>query len=783
MDKNNNSSFPSDFAPMGTKKSKEWILKACKAADGVARSPLFITRKLKFQMLRKYANGDYDVTKFENFKSAKGTTAGANLNWKIATPLPTIVENLVGQFENQGLKPKVKCLSSQSKTQYDNKLRELKTTLYIMSKKDELEKAGMNVDAVLSKRQKFADEDEVNLYMETDFKDDYTMAMQMAIDFVLNSNDEPYIKRKLFEDLVVLGMGVLDTRYDENFDVRVEWVKPEDFISDKVNNDNYSDSKYRGRYKEYTIDDIHRLSEGKLSEEALMDIAQKASGYSDNGAWDESWSYSGGYGRPYGSFKIRVLDLEYKSTDVLLYEKKPAKNGGFYLNKVNVKKSGKHEYVEKPITNIYKGTWVVGTDYMFNYGLRENMIREKLDNGCYSADTSFSLHPFTPNLREMVNTSLVGRVIGLIDAYILTNLKGQTIIAKSRTQGISLDVAMLGAITNALGEKNMKPLDLIDLMTDKSTYYYSSVTENGVILPNTSPIKEVPESSMNGLMTLAAHEQGILKALEFATGVPLSTIGAPPIDTLVGLQRAAAENRNNATRFINSAYKSILSRTCTSIVAMVQDSINGEAKKIDDYSMSIGELNTDMLEFTKELSGARFGIYTDVLPDAVEQQEFLEAVNKSASAGKITQAQAMKVGRIGKEQPEYAERLMFMYEKKNMKLEQEKAAQAAQAQAQANGQAAQMAEQARQQTLQLEWQLKSQYLQLEYQLKSQLSKVDFKEDVDIELVKGDIKSEHIILATGGGEEVKDKPEDDLRKTSVPREAGAIEPRVFPSKVQ
>ena len=216
---------------------------------------------------------------------------------------------------------------------------------------------------------------------------------------------------------------------------------------------------------------------------------------------------------------------------------------------------------------------------------------------------------------------------------------------------------------------------------------------------------------------------------------------------------------------------------------MVQDSIGGEAKKIDDYKMSIGEFSANILEFTKNLTSAQFAIFIDVLPDAVEQQNFIDMVNRALQSGTIKQSQAMKVLRIGKENPELAERVMAKYEKDNVEEAQMSAQMSAQAQAQANAQAAQLAEQAKQQTLQLEYQLKAQYLQLEYQLKGGMSQQDHREDVNLELVKGDIKSEHIELATGNDTNLPKKGNEGLKDTSFPKEAGQIEPRVFPSEVK
>jgi len=791
MAKKNNpfSPFPSDFVPQPQKKKADWIKQACKAAHSY--SNLHFTASLdserqKYIKLRKYAAGGYDKQKFKNLISGRGNTTVANYNLEIATPIPTVKENLVGQFENQGLKPKVKCLSPQGTTQYDKKIKELKTDRFLMSKADELLQAGVDIKTKLSGKVIVEDDEEIELYMDTNFKDDYTAAMQAAIDYVLEANDLEGFRRKVYEDLVVCGKGVIKVEFDENYDIRIRHVDVVQHISDYVKKDDFTDAKYQGEYMEMSIDDLAELAQEELSEENLMEIARSVAGKNGNGDWVQSWGtkyYPASIDevRPYGRFKVIVLDLEYKSVDKYRYEKKKAKGGGFYFDRINGKpKSENSEIVEKKLINIYKGKYIVGTEYVFDYGLKENMTREVI-NGNYSADTDFGFISFAPDIHDMRNTSLIERLIGLADAYILTNLKAQTIIAKSRTQGIRIDVSMLGAITNALGEKNIRPRDLIDMMEQTSTYYFSSITEKGTVLPNTMPISEVPESPMNGLQSLAMHEQGILRAMEFATGVPLSTLGAPPSDTLVGLQKAATENRNNATRFINHSYKSILSRASKVITLMVQDSIGGGAKKIDDYRMSIGNFSANMLDFTKDLTAVQFGIFIDILPDAVEQQNMLDMVNRGLQSGVLKQSQAMRVLRIGKENPELAERVMAFYEKKNTQEQQQSAQLNAQAQAQANAQAAQLAEQARQQTMQLEYQLKAQYLQLEYQLKGQMSQLDHREDVNLELVKGDIKAEHIEIATG--QENEGIEESDLRSMSFPKEAGQIEPRVFPTETQ
>lgn len=751
------SPFPSDFVPQAAKVKAYWIKQAAEAAHSYSNLNFLgnlDSERRKYIKLRKYAAGGYDNEKFKNIISGRGNTTTSTFNLEIATPLPTIKENLVGQFENQGLKPKVKCLSPESQTQYDNKLRELKANLILATKAPQLERVGVDVKQKLSGKVIIEDEEEMLLYMETDFKDDYTSAMQAAIDYILEANDLEYFRRKLYEDLVVCGKGCLKVSFDENYDIRIRHVDVVQHISDWVNTDNFKDAKYQGEYLQMTIDELAELSQDDLSEEDLINIARSVAGKDGNGDWVQSWGtkyYPASFtdSRPYGKFKVTVLDLEYKSVDTYLYEKKKAKGGGFYLDRVKGKpKKDTQEIISKKLTNIYQGKWIVGTDYVFDYGLKENMTREKI-NGNYSGDTDFSFVTFAPDIRDMKNTSLIERLIGLADAYILTNLRAQSIISKARTQGIKIDVSMLGAITSALGEKNITPRQLVDLMEQTSTYYYSSVTENGDILPNNTPIAEVPESPMMGLQTLAAHEQGILRAMEFATGVPLSTIGAPPSDSLVGLQKVAAENRNNATRYINNAYKSILSRVCKVVTLMVQDAIGGEAKKIDDYKMSIGNFSADILNFTKELTAVQFGIFVDVLPDAIEQQNFIDALAVAVAQGQIKQSQKMRLSRIGRERPDLAERLMMVYERKNEQETLQRAQVNSQSQAQSQAQLAMVQVKTEMQKMAQEYQLKMQLETLKARMDAGLSAQEALQELKKTALEGEQKIEQILTAMMG----------------------------------
>jgi hypothetical protein len=240
------------------------------------------------------------------------------------------------------------------------------------------------------------------------------------------------------------------------------------------------------------------------------------------------------------------------------------------------------------------------------------------------------------------------------------------------------------------------------------------------------------------------------------SGVPISTVGAPDVRALVGNEKIAAENRNDATRFIDDAYKDLLERLANKIILTVQDSIE-YGDMLDFYSNAIGESFAQTGDFAKNFTGVQLGMFIEVAPDIAEQAFFEQSLLSAMQTDKIKQSDVYVLRDMAKTSLKAAAKYMQLWEDKYNKEKLEASAAQSQAQSEAAAQAAMMAEQAKQQTLQLEWNLKSQYLQLEYQLKEKLSAVDHKEKVNEQLVDGDVKEELI-------EKAAEVQEQQLKKT-------------------
>lgn len=771
--KSNFPPFPSDNTSQSEKKGLEWNKKWIKAAyEESSRQVVgnYEDNRKNFVNLRKYADGSQDKDKYKNLLSSDGNTAYLNLNYDVGTPAPSIIESLVGRLENQSMRVGTKTISPIAKTAYDKEYKRLKAQKLLASKKDELAKLGVDISGKVNESEvaKTQSEDELELHMQMNFKDAYALFSEKVIDFILTSNKFPKIKRKLFRDLVVCKRAVVYSCYDEDLGVKVELTDIVNFVSDYSNRDDFSDTKWRGQFNKITIDELAKTSD--FNEGELAQIAKTAANNYGNSDWDSNWDlryYDDVFSsnRPYGSFKVNVFNAEYKSHDEYEYEEVPQKNGGSFYRRLDLKtkdgdkkkqKNKKNEVIRKRLNNIYKAKLVCGTDFIYDYGLKENLLRDKNSGFGHSSDTHFSWTIISPDMYEMRSKSIMEKLTPMIDELILVRLQAQRVLANMTPQGVAVDVATVAMVASALGEESITPRMLQDIYKQTGNYYYSSLKEDGEPIINPAPIKELPPPDLSTLQFLEAQAASIIQNMGLVSGVPISTVGAPDVRALVGNEKIAAENRNDATRFIDDAYKDLLERLANKIILTVQDSIE-YGDMLDFYSNAIGESFAQTGDFAKNFTGVQLGMFIEVAPDIAEQAFFEQSLISAMQTDKIKQSDVYVLRDMAKTSLKASAKYMQLWEDKYNKEKLEASAAQSQAQSEAAAQAAMMAEQAKQQTLQLEWNLKSQYLQLEYQLKERLSAVDHKEKVNEQLVDGDVKEELI-------EKAAEVQEQQLKKT-------------------
>ena len=786
MDNNfSESNFPSSFEPQEEKSGKKYILKYAKDLWGAAKksssSYAFNTRKDRYINNRKYSEGLQSVEKFKQQFSVTGDNTYLNFDWAVSTPLPKLVEVFRGQMLNQPYKIQFTPVDSLSITEYDT---EKKVKLAEMEIQKQL--APLVEQGVIEKKTNLPeDNEELEIYMQTNFKLAQSIAMETITRAVLEDNDMDYINDKIAKDLIDLKICAVRVCLDENKNIKIEYIDPVDLVTSYVKRADFQDVKHVGVMSEVTIDDLRVMSAGQLTEEELFEIAKSVAGRYGNGSWDtvNRRYYDNFDWDRVNTFKVMVLDFEFFSTDDMTVTSVKARNNGFktLINEEPRNKLAERRTKVKKVKNVYMGKYVVGTDYIFDYGLKENIIRERI-NGKYSTNTTLGFVVYAPDIYDMENKSKVEEMIPYADELIRIQLKMQQIIAKAAPSGYAMNVDAIVEGLQGMGIGGMKPIDARAMRDQIGDIYYRAVREDGTpITPGQPPITALPNGLDNSIMLLINAYNAALIRMKESIGVNDAIDSSQPDNkALIGIQKLAVAAHKTALKSLYSTFLRVNEDVARQVSMMAQQLIRKNINK-DTFINMVGKETVDQLDVTK-LTTSDFSIVVQMLPDA-EEMSYLENKIELAIQSQppmINLQDAFAIRRVMKEDVDKAEQLLAVREKRRRKENMQRSEQMQQQNAQLQAQVAQAAEQARMQTEQTKAQLEAQNTQLEYDLRlrnNQTMEDEKRKTIALEL---DVKKELIReAAQAEGDAEKESGDTAYDRISIPKVAGTRMPGVTP----
>jgi len=780
------SNFPSSFESQEEKKSKKYILKYAKDLWGAAKksssSYAFNTRKDRYINNRKYSEGLQSVEKFKQQFSVTGDNTYLNFDWAVSTPLPKLVEVFRGQMLNQPYKIQFTPVDSLSITEYD---REKKVKLAEMQIQKQL--APLVEQGIIKKKTDLPeDNDELEIYMQTNFKLAQSIAMETITKAVLEDNDMDYINDKIAKDLIDLKICAVRVCLDENKNIKIEYIDPVDLVTSYVKRPDFQDVKHVGVMSEVTIDDLRVMAAGQLTEEELFDVAKSVAGKYGNGSWDtvNRRYYDNNFDwERVNKFKVMILDFEFFSTDDMTVTSVKARNNGFktLINEEPRNKLAERRTKVKKVKNVYIGKYVVDTDYIFDYGLKENIIRERI-NGKYSTNTTLGFVVYAPDIYDMENKSKVEEMIPYADELIRIQLKMQQIIAKAAPSGYAMNVDAIVEGLQGMGIGGMKPIDARAMRDQIGDIYYRAVREDGTpITPGQPPITALPNGLDNSIMLLINAYNAALMRMKEAIGINDAIDSSQPDSkALIGVQKLAVAAHKTAMKSLYSTFLRVNEDVARQVSMLSQQLIRKNINK-DTFINMVGKETVDQLDITK-LTTSDFSISVQMLPDA-EEMSYLENKIELALQSQppmINLQDAFAIRRVMKEDVDKAEQLLSVREKRRRKENMQRSEQMQQQNAQLQAQVAQAAEQARAITEQTKAQLEAQNKQLEYDLRlrnDQTMEEEKRKTIALEL---DVKKELIREAAEAEEDVKKgEGETAYDRISIPKEAGTRMPGVTP----
>ena len=724
--------YPSPFVSPEQKEKKEYGLAYFKKMyhDWKDNSQINIdSRKARYAKARSYAQGSQNVSKYKDLLDVEGDTSYLNLDWTPVNIIPKFLDLIVNDLSNQDYEVVANAIDPNAETKREDDKKRLFAQMLTQPGLDSLAKTtgyDLSQKGFVPRTQ-----EELDIHMLLNYKQATEIAMEKGIKFVMDVNNYESIKKSVIRDMVVCGIGACKTMIDPNTSVKIKYVDPSNLITSYTNKEDYTDIQHAGEVYTMTIGELKRIAGDQLTEEDYEKISSEYSGKNKNDTSPNYESYINQYQHEYeyDKFRITVLDAEFFSVNELKYEKKKNAYGGYTVRK----KKGKYklpkkskferELIKTSVKVIYSGKWIVGTDYIINYGLAKNMMRNKSN----LTETRLSYVVYAPGTHKMINKSMVERMVPFADQIQLAHLKLQQIIAKARPKGAAFELGALENVSKGDGG-TFTPMELQEIYDQTGNIYYRTITDDGNPT-GAIPVQELENGiggDMQKLISIYSHN---LQMIRDVTGVNEAREGAkPPSEALVGVQKLQLMASNNATRSINDGSLDVTKRVAECICMRVQDIISNKSK-FNSYQNALGKATMTMFDINKDVTLHEFGIILDVAPDEEEKSQLEQNLQMSLAQKEMRLEDVILIRRI--KNIKLANHVLMFRRKKYQEDEERKAKEAqkqnaeiqkdaANQQSQLKQQEAQLLSQMEVQTLQIKSQTRVQELEAEYKLKDQL---------------------------------------------------------------
>jgi hypothetical protein len=587
------------------------------------------------------------------------------------------------------------------------------------------------------------DEEELELYMQIKDRPKIEIAEEILINYIKKTNDWDYIEKEKNKDLVECGLCSGRVYTDKNDGIKVEYIDIESYGHSFVKKNNFKDAFYHFYVDTISINDIKR--ESGFSEEKLREIA-KTYNASNNITWDVDYGTCN-IDRILGA-RIHVMRFCFKSAKKITYKKTTNKNGQVVkISKRDASYSPPEEMGDLAISKVldtwYEGSYIVGSNYIYDYKECENLVRD---------DQNKALAPFITRATNIYNNQLhsfLADIQPVCKQLQRQHLKVQQLIAELKPDLIEIDLDSLADLTATKGNNKKKNWEIaLSLLNTKGVIIKKRVDMGEMGMKDTAGARPIGNDQGSALIPLLNTWAKYYNLIQELTGVNPARDGSLSEDSLVGVNQMALLASNTATQHIVDAATDFNKRCCevmsSRIHAIFKYDNNGYLKKI--YENALGKYHLNAIEIMADRSLHEFGFSVEMVPAKQEMEEFVGDLNLALQEGNIDVEDKMEAQKIAKTNIKLAREYLKYRRKKRIKQRMEEQQAMAQEKSQNDIAAAQAATQAKtqayamQKQIDMEFEQKMSTLRLgesaqQHQIDAPSKQIEFEQDVYLEKIK------------------------------------------------
>jgi hypothetical protein len=732
--------FPSHLVE-NSKKDKSWISQYIKSAwtDFSTYYPnqLYNGRD-KYHEIKLYMLGKQSITRYKKLfqpnQTANEDQSWININWDILPIIP--------KFRRIALATLIKADYNISIDAIDPLAQDDKKEFYAQNAakillKEEFAKQGLDPSMIPDAEIDAESIKELDTYMDYSYKHRMAIEMEQALELIMNLNKFDNIREQAIEDLHDIGITGYKEYFDGEGNIKIRRVNPSNMVTSYSIDPHFEDVQYIGEVLEITISDLKQLAGDQITEADYEILAERYVNKLGNPGLLRNMNSN--QNKNYDGFRIRVLDLEFYSTNSMVLEERVNSKGNVVVGRASKVKDAKKEkkYTKTDYKVVYQGKWIIDSDIFFDCKLATNMKRAKSS----MTDTSLSYHIVAPNIYQMSTYSLGDQMKAIADQIQMAWYKLQNVMLRARPRGIMIELGALEGVPLGRGGQALKPMEIIDLYNQTGNLVYRRLSEEGQA-SNYKPIEELN----NGIGGEAQEYFGIItnniQLLRDILGFNEITDGSTPDPrTLKGVAKYASESTNNSLDFLRRAERKLLERLCYSLTLRIQDAATNGT--IEGFTRALGTNSVNFFKLDPNVSAYECGLVIQQKPNEYEKEKFGQRIDLAIQTQQINLADAMMLENVSN--LKYAEALLGSKIKKNQEETQKRSLELQQANAQVQQQSAMAAEQAKQQTIQVEMQAKLQLIQKEKELEAQVitTKLQLEAQIQQMVINGKINMSQI----------------------------------------
>jgi len=597
------------------------------------------SRRSDFNLYRLYSDGNQPTEKYMDILAPKNPKSGdregyMNLSWDIVSVAPKFKRIFVGNFEK--MEHDVLCSAINEKAlaeKEDIKWRTWASKILGDFFKELDAKIGIETP-----EPEFVPENiqELEMYMDESFKLKTEMAMEMGIDYAFYLSNWKDVKKRMLEDAFTLGVMACQDYVDPiDGKIKARYIDPAKLITRYTTDPHFRNIDHWGYVDEITIAELRQIAP-ELTDKEVWDIAKNYCNFGQNSLiwnWEFSlrdyYSWSSFANRnnselPYDSYRVNVMFAEMISTDTEVYQKRTTGSGALttFKEDYNFQKSDseKRKVERHKYQTVYKGWWVVGTDYMYNCGKQYDIPRPEKKRPALSI-----------NIYRDSYKSILASIIPNLDSFQLSWLKLQNAKAMASPSGLAIEMGTLENIS--IDGTTLNPLEILTIrrqtgdMLYKATTHHSDVNGMGG-----SPITETEGGIGRQLQEFVSLMEYDLNMIRQQTGMnEVIDSSAQNPNLPVGTSKLAVEAANNALQPIYSGYITIKEQAAKKIALRYQ--IKAADGSIKGYMPSLGGNVIKMFEITKDVSFEDYAIKIQVKPSEEMKASIRATVQKAVQLG------------------------------------------------------------------------------------------------------------------------------------------------------